>query len=609
MAVLCLLLFTVLLHTWNVTGNPAANNDCPLWFVPGDNGTCECGNDLGGIVKCNNVSREVYLLVGFCMSQDSTGLVVGACPYCQYITGRDNLHYFIPKNISELEDTMCGQLNRKGRMCGQCIDGFTTSAYSYDLRCVKCSGGHYNWAKYVAVALLPLTAFFIVVVTFRISVTLPPMVALIHILQPIIAPQITRPTIFALTTPSLSTASIPVHILHTIYGVWNLDFFRTVIPPEVICVEMTTIQALALDYLVALYPLILIVITYILIELHARNFWPLVWVWKLVQYCITRCGIRRQWNFKSSIIEAFASFLLLSFGKMLSISFDLLVPTQLYNIHGERVNKTYLFYDATVELFSSSHLIFAVIAITVLTVFILLPLLLLLLYPLRCFHKCLDCCRIRCHALMVFTDAFQGAYKNGTNGTRDHRWFAAVYPCARILWLIMYALTLSSFTFVLITISLIGIVILITVVQPYKKATHNTIDTLFILTLIMQTVSLLSLSWSAERQHIQRSAVLMLVVLSRALPLLYLTVILLHWVYQCRVGALLCKICTRCREPRICCTKRRRRIRGRLEPSESLPDRMVNPGEYILLEGSLGAVGQCDGQQTQRTASLSNTIS
>ena len=609
MAVLCLLLFTVLLNTWSVTGNPAANNDCPLWFVPGDNGTCECGNDLGGIVKCNNVSREVYLLVGFCMSQDSTGLVVGACPYRQYITGRDNLHYFIPKNISELEDTMCGQLNRKGRLCGQCIDGFTTSAYSYDLRCVKCSGGHYNWAKYVAVALLPLTTFFIVIVTFRISVTLPPMVALVHILQPIIAPQITRATIFALTTPTISSASIPVHILHTICGVWNLDFFRTVIPPEAVCVEMTTIQALALDYLVALYPLILIVITYILIELHARNFWPLVWVWKPVQYCITRCGIRREWNFKSSIIEAFASFLLLSFGKMLGISFDLLVPTQLYNIHGEHVSKTYLFYDATVELFSSNHLIFAVLAIAVLIVFILLPLLLLLLYPLRCFHKCLDCCRIRCHALMVFTDAFQGAYKNGTNGTRDCRWFALVYPCARILWLIMTALTISSFCFALITISLIGIVVLITVVQPYKKASHNTIDSLFILTLIVQTVSLLSLSWSIERQHIQRSAVLVLVVLSRALPLSYLTVILLHWVYQCRVGALLCKICKRCREARTCCTRRRRRIRGRLEPSGSLPDRMVNPGEYILLEGSLGAVGQCDGQQTQRTASLSNTIS
>ena len=529
----------MLLHTWSVTGNPAANNDCPLWFVPGDNGTCECGNDLGGIVKCNNVSKQIHLLRCFCMSYDSMGLVVGACPYHCYHTDRAAQLFPLREHISVLEDVHCRQLNRKGRMCGQCIDGFTTSAYSYDLKCVQCSGGHYNWAKYVAVALLPLTAFFIVIVTFRISVTLPPMVALIHILQSIISPQITRVIVFALTTQTLSSASIPARILYTIYGVWNLDFFRTVIPPEAVCLEMTTIQALALDYLVALYPLILIVITYILIELHARNFWPLVWVWKPVQYCFTRCGIRRQWNFKSSIIEAFASFLLLSFGKMLSISFDLLVPTRLYNVHGEQVSTKYLFYDATVELFSSGHLIFAVIAIAVLIVFILLPLLLLLLYPLRCFHKCLDCCRIRCHALMVFTDAFQGAYKNGTNGTRDCRWFAAVYPSARILWFIIYALTLSSFCYVLTTILLVGVVVLITVVQPYKKASHNIIDSLFLLTLAVHTVSLMSIILSIEHQVTQSRAALVLAVSSGTLPLLYLTAILLHWVYYWKVFALL----------------------------------------------------------------------
>ena len=131
----------------------------------------------------------------------------------------------------------------------------------------------------------------------------------------------------------------------------------------------------------------------------------------------------------------------------------------------------YLFYDATVEVFSSKHIIFAIIAIAVLIVFTLLPLLLLLLYPLRCFHKCLDCCRIRCHALMVFTDAFQGAYKSGTNGTWDCWWFAVIYPSTHILWYnyITYALTLSSFSYVLITISLIGVVVLIIVVQPYKN--------------------------------------------------------------------------------------------------------------------------------------------
>ena len=203
-------------------GNAATNNDCPLWFLPGDNGSCVCGEDLGGIVKCNNESREAYLLEWFCMSQDSTGLVVGACPFHYYScisVQREycQVHYLLPKNISDLEDFICGHLNRKGRMCGQCRDGFTTSAYSYDMRCVKCSGGHYNWAKYVAVTLLPSTAFFIVVVTFRISVTLPPMVALVHILQLIMAPTSITHQVDSTTTNSTNSRT------HCLYHLWNLE--------------------------------------------------------------------------------------------------------------------------------------------------------------------------------------------------------------------------------------------------------------------------------------------------------------------------------------------------------------------------------------------------
>ena len=130
---------------------------------------------------------------------------------------------------------------------------------------------------------------------FRISVTLPPMVALVHFLQYIISPQMTR---------VISSVSRPVRILNTIYGIWNLDFFRTVIPPEVICLEMSTIHVLALDYLLAFYPLVLIVITYnYMLETSG-----------LSSGCGNLCntasliGIKKQWNFKSSIIEAFASF-------------------------------------------------------------------------------------------------------------------------------------------------------------------------------------------------------------------------------------------------------------------------------------------------------------
>ena len=56
--VFCLLLFAVLPSSAGRLGYPASSDDCPLWFTSDDNGSCECGNNLGGVVKCNNVSKE-----------------------------------------------------------------------------------------------------------------------------------------------------------------------------------------------------------------------------------------------------------------------------------------------------------------------------------------------------------------------------------------------------------------------------------------------------------------------------------------------------------------------------------------------------------------------
>ena len=144
--------------------------------------------------------------------------------------------------------------------------------------------------------------------------------------------------------------------------------------------------------------------------------------------------------------------------------------------------------------------------------------------------------------------------------------------------------------------------------RSYKKPSHDTIDCLFMLILAVHTATLMSISLSVERQHTQRHTALVLAFLSTILPLLYLTVILLHWVYHCRVFASLCKMCKRFRQVHICHTRERQRRQGRLEPSESLPDQIVNPDEYILLEGSVGALGHCEGSKHRGSGlSLSDT--
>ena len=202
--------------------------------------------------------------------------------------------------------------------------------------------------------------------------------------------------------------NIVVALIMSLCGFWNLDFFRTLYPPFCLHPNMNILQVLALDYTIAAYPLLLIVITFCLVELHDRNCTIVVFLWKPFRRCFIH--FHRQWDIRTSLIEAFASFLLLSYVKFLGISLNFLLPVYLYNVYGEEM-EPYLYYDGTVEYFGKQHLPYAILAIAVLIIFIILPLLLLCLYPCQCFQKILNFYGLRCQALHTFMDAFKVATK------------------------------------------------------------------------------------------------------------------------------------------------------------------------------------------------------
>ena len=110
--------------------------------------------------------------------------------------------------------------------------------------------------------------------------------------------------------------------------------------------------------------------------------------------------------------------------KLLNSTIDILLPIQVYNVHKEVVG-LYVYYDAFYEFFSKEHLPYAIMGVFVFLTFVLSPLLLLLLYPMSFFQKCLSSCKLRRHMLHTFVDAFQGYYKDCTEpGTCDCRWLA-----------------------------------------------------------------------------------------------------------------------------------------------------------------------------------------
>ena len=547
---------------------------CPTWFFLW-NGTCRCGDNVHDAVRCNDSTKEAAILDCYCMTYNkSTGPVVGACFYnCENPTVnpllKDEVYHLLPSDVTELNNNMCGYLNREGQLCGKCKENYSTPVYSYDLKCVQCSTSPFNWVKYILAAFLPLTVFFVLVVSCRLSATSPKLLAFVFFSQTIaIGPNVR--IVLAGTEPYPIAASL-AKVIFALYGIWNLDFFRTLMPH--ICVNINTLQALALDYATAFYPLILLVATYTLVQMHTCNIRIVTVMCRPFHWCTGY--FRSQWNVGTSIVEAFATFLLLSYVKLLSVSLDLLAPTHVYNINGSSLG-VYLYYDATIEYFGEEHLSYALLAVFVLLVFILFPLLLLLLYPMRCFQRCLSYMGVRWHALPIFIDAFQGCYKDRTNGTWDCQYFAGAYFFARIIFFITYILSHTELFYGATLFVFIPLVIIIVIMQPYKTSysTYNAVDSVLVLLAALWSATAVCINIAELKDHKWVKFFASLLYIVGMLPLFYIVFITLHW------------MCSR--------KELGRRMIGRVQgwigesrkhvgtagSEESLPDRLVNPDEY-----------------------------
>ena len=241
---------------------------------------------------------------------ESTDLtVVGECPYNSHKTDYQPLYVKLPQNISLLNEFMCGALNRTGTLCSHCKEGLGIPVFSYTLHCLSCLESLSGWVLYIFLAVFPTTIFFLVVIIFEIRVTSAPMNAFIFISQVLSNIVITQPYMLLNVSSFIRYITIVVSIF---YGFWNLDFFRYVIPSFCASEQLTPIQVVALEYVVALYPLLLIVTTYIGVELYARDCRIIVWLWKPFSRClaIVLRGKELNFSFVSCLLFILTAFLL-----------------------------------------------------------------------------------------------------------------------------------------------------------------------------------------------------------------------------------------------------------------------------------------------------------
>ena len=498
----------------------SCGKSCPTWLQPSGDSKCVC-LPLHTWVVCVN-ETQVGVLEFHCVTSNGDGSntsVVGtslaALNHGERLLSQIGLYSKVLGNLSEQEERTCGYLHRQGRLCGECKPNYFVSAYSYDIKCYPCTSSVWrSVVEYVFIAYLPLTIFLCVVIVFRISVTSPAMNAPVLCCQLLSSP---ASLMFLLQWTRGTHGWYYVKVLSTLYGIWNLDFFRSLIPP--ICLPLNTMHIMALDYLVAVYPFIILTCFYVLLRAHDRGCRLVVRLWRPFLWCTAR--LRQQWNIRHSIIDAFATFFLLSYIKLLNVSHYLLTSTSVYNATGSRVG-SFLFYDATVEYMGPAHRPYAVLA-TLVVVGALFPLVLLLLYPMQWFQKCLNRCGLNSPGLQMFMQCFQGYYRDRTDGGRECRYFAAVYPAFRIAAYVICSITLTS-NFLFIVVICATVIFTIVFLSPYKQPyeRYNKLDVAMILPLGVIATGCLFIT--NRYMYVSKSVGYTLCILFSLTPLVYFTI-------------------------------------------------------------------------------------
>ena len=244
--------------------------------------------------------------------------------------------------------------------------------------------------------------------------------------------------------------------------------------------------------------------------------------------------------------------------------------------------KLVLYYDPTVEFHTLEYFIFAAIAAGVLLL-IISPTILLVLYSTRLFRRCVSCCRFRrWHALHMFVESFQGQYKDGTDGTRDFRMVSASFFILRILILATYLNHRLGFLAIILQCALLVCAMCFyAVVRPYKQNYFNTIDFLILALLEVLSFELLSAAFHTPIKMFTYYGLVTVFILS--VPHMILIVYICH-LFAKKAGITQCvqrkyETLKRC----VQATRHTNEAEADVEAESdtgSLPDRLINPGEY-----------------------------
>ena len=166
-----------------------------------------------------------------------------------------------------------------------------------------------------------------------------------------------------------------------------------------------------LSFIAAIYPLVLVIISCILMELHARNYRPVGILWKPFNIILSKANIAAVTS--DAVFRAFASFIFLSNNSVLLTAYQVVKFVTVWNSTGH-FQKQVLYTDPTVEWNTIIPYIF--VAAVFLIFISLIPSLLLCIYPTRLYQYLSKFLSARKRlAITAFAEALHSCFKDGLN--------------------------------------------------------------------------------------------------------------------------------------------------------------------------------------------------
>lgn len=471
-------------------------NNCGMWFYynSSKNGDCQCLPHW--LVTCDG--KDVFVDSGRIISYKRKENLLSQYTLKSFISlKRYNMKtqgkVQLPRNISSLNDYICMPLNRKGYLCSECSDGFGPSmivSMCTDNKCYPCSESWLGIMVYILLEFVPVTLLYLLFFFFQVQITSAPMTCFIMYSQMIVfafnksCDEHLLSEIVYSKNGSIRSYS---KVILTLYGLFNLDMLRYTVPPFCVSSQLKPVHVALLDYCLAFYPFLLVIMTWICVELHDRNFRFVVIFWKAFHRVLV--NLRRQWTAKSdNIIDVFASFFLLSYNKILYQTLLFLNNYRLLTFSLSSNHSSYdyvLSADMSVTAGSTKYISIVTVTVFIFCVFNVLPILLLSLYPSKAARALLlkKCTPWTSLAINTFVEKFNYCYRDGLDGGRDMRCFAGLYIFLRVTIVLVPLALCNAFLFETwfvrgTTFSVVAI--LVAICKPYKKYSSNIWDTILL---------------------------------------------------------------------------------------------------------------------------------